>query len=408
MKRTLFNSIAALLLAILLACFTLPASAHAASQESEDNHTDTYDYCLRAHDVTIGLSEFDGKTRAELESEIIAASAFDFLIRNTANPSGVFVPITEGYSVDFSSLQKSASSGGYRITVTLPAITMSTPSVVTFRVFVADDLPHPRGVLYTFESGTSGHALPAGVLSQLPAAESILSGTSVAPEAAFPPVRDGAGEWTFSGWSPEQIHLSQSDVTFTGTWLWTALPVYTVSYTFVSGTSGRALPSGVLAKLPMPSSGVEGDVCTPQESFRAFHMLEGTWRFSGWDKASQTITDQNLTFVGEWRWHENRVVVTPASATSPMPETTPTPETTQTPQPSLAPTSEPTASPEAAPIVPVQPPNTPPGITAEGGVKMVLATGLSALVATQAFAIGSDLRVLKWYRAKKEARRANA
>ena len=43
-----------------------------------------------------------------------------------------------------------------------------------------------------------------------------------------------------------------------------------------------------------------------------------------------------------------------------------------------------------------------------GSAKMVIATVLTALVAAQAFAIASDLKVLKWYNAKKAARRAGA
>lgn len=39
---------------------------------------------------------------------------------------------------------------------------------------------------------------------------------------------------------------------------------------------------------------------------------------------------------------------------------------------------------------------------------MVIATVLTALIATQAFAIASDLKVLKWYDAKKAARRTGA
>ena len=410
MKRTIFYPLAATLLAILLVCFVLPASALAASKESEDNHTDTQDYCLRAHDVTIGLSEFSDQTRAELESDIVAASAFAFLIRDSSDLIERLVPFTGDYSLDFSNLRQEASSCGFVVAVTLPAITMSEPSVVRFRVFVTDDLPHPRDVRYAFESGTSERTLPDGVLAQLPAPESILSGTNVTPGATFSPVRDGAGMWSFSGWSPEQITLSQSDVTFTGTWLWTALPVYTVSYTFVSGTSGRTLPDGVLAKLPMSSSGIEGECVTPQESFRAVHMLEGVWRFSGWDKSSQTIADQNLAFVGTWSWHETHVVVSPPPASSATPQVTPDP--TATPCVTSAPTASPQAptSPQAplAPQTPPDPPAPPPGITTISGAKMALASGLSALIVTQVFAIGSDLKVLKWYRAKKAARRARA
>ena len=53
-----------LLLAILLVCFFVPSYALAASTRSNDNHTDTEDYCLRAHDVTIGLSAFQRQSRS--------------------------------------------------------------------------------------------------------------------------------------------------------------------------------------------------------------------------------------------------------------------------------------------------------------------------------------------------------
>ena len=407
MKQTKRTFLAAAMLAILLVCFVLPASALAASRESNDNHTDTDDYCLRAHDVTIGLSEFASKTRSELESEIVSASAFAFRIRDTVSGTGDFEPITSGYSVDFSGLTEAASSSGYVVTVSLPAISLSAPSIITFRVFVEDDLPHPRAVGYEFISGTAEHTLPDGVTAQLPAGESILSGETVTPANSFTGVRDGAGMWTFSGWSPDHVTLSDSDVLFTGTWVWTPLPVYTVTFEFVSGTGGRVLPAEVLSKLPLSTTGVDGDVFTPQDWFRSYHMVEGVWRFHGWNLASQTVSGGNLTFIGEWRWHENHVVLaqTPTATAAP----TPTPAIVTTPAPTMPP-----ASPEPAPIqVLEQTPNDPPTPKANqatgGAAKMVIAAGLAVLVAVQVFAIVGDLKVLNWYQAKKAAsRRASA
>lgn len=395
------------MLALLLACFVLPASSLAAVGTSNDNHTDTDDYCLRAHDVTIGLSEFSGKSRSELESGIVSAASFAFLIRGSANPTGEFVPITSGYSVDFSNLAEAASSSGYVITVTLPAITLPSDSSIQFRVFVVDDLPHPFAVHYAFSSGTPERTLPESVTAQLPADESIPSGTLVTPAASFTTVRDGAGVWAFSSWSPGSVTIADADVSFTGTWVWTALPVYTVSYEFVSGTSGRALPRGVLDKLPMSATGVDGDVFTAPDSFRGFHMSEGVWRFHGWNLSSQTVSGANLVFTGEWRWHENKIVVTPTPSPTPtaVPTATPTIPATVTPQQEETP-AQPAAALEQIPNDP-QPPaanNT----TVEGAAKMAVATTLSGLVATQAFAIVSDFKVLKWYNAKKAARRAGA
>ena len=408
MKQRKPARITILLLAILLVCFFVPSYALAASTRSNDNHTDTDDYCLRAHDVTIGLSEFQNQSRSELESDIISASDFAFLIRDTANETGEFVPITSGYSVNFSNLEEAATSAGYSVTVTLPAITLSEPSHITFRVYVIDDLPQPRTVSYTFESNDTGRTLPEGVYAQLPAEETILSGTTVTPPSAFSSVRDGVGQWTFSGWTPDSVTLSDSDVTFTGMWSWAQLPVYNVTFSFVSGTEGRSLPDGVLAKLPAPTTGYDGDVFTAPETFRAYHMTQGTWRFHGWIAISQTISGGDITFTGEWRWHRIKTSTADATAT---PAPTATPETT----PTVAPITAATVS-----TSPEQPPAEPPELipsdtqvpaansTAGGTAQMVIATVLTALVATQAFAIAGDLKVLKWYNMKKTARRTGA
>jgi len=406
MKRRRHNRMTTALLAILLACLLLPASALAVSTQRNDNHTDTEDYCLRAHDVTIGLSAFQNQSRAGLESEIVSAAAFTFLIRDTASETGTFVPVSSGYSVDFSNLTEAASSSGYTITVTLPAITLSEPSRIHFRVFVTDDLPQPRTVHYVFESGTAEHTLPADVTALLPADESILSGTTVTPSSAFSPVRDGVGQWTFSGWTPDSIALSESDVTFTGIWNWTQLPVYNVTFSFVSGTPGRALPDGVLAKLPAQTTALDGDVVSAPPTFRAFHLSQGTWRFHGWNGTSFIVSGQDVAFTGVWRWHENKAAVTPEAE----PTATPTP----------TPTATPFAAATVSPPSPAQPPDPlqeqipndmqvpAANNTAGGTAQMVIATVLTALVATQAFAIAGDLKVLKWYNAKKAARRTGA
>jgi len=273
-------------------------------------------------------------------------------------------------------------------------------------VFVTDDLPQPRTVRYEFVSGTAEHALPADVMVQLPAEESILSGTTVTPSGAFSPVRDGVGQWTFSGWTPDSIALSDSDVTFTGTWNWTQLPVYNVTFSFVSGTPGRALPDGVLAKLPAQTTALDGDVVSAPPTFRAFHLSQGTWRFHSWNGTSCTVSGGDVTFIGEWRWHDNKLVATPKAE----PTATPTP----------IPTATPFAAAAVSPSSPAQPPDpsqeqipnemqVPAANSTKGETaKMVIATVLAALVATQAIAAASDLKVLNWYNAKKAARRAGS
>lgn len=406
MKRTRRIFLPAALLALLLVCFILPASSLAASGHSNDNHTDTDDYCLRAHDVTVGLSEFSAKTRAELEQDIISASSFDFFIRDTSSGSEVFTPISSGYSIDFSNLSEAASSSGYVVTVTLPAITMSESSRIHFRVFVEDDLPHERNVSYLFVSATAQPELPESIRTLLPVNGVFYSGETITPDADFPAVRDGFGEWRFSGWTPESITLSDSDVTFSGLWVWTELPTHKVTYQFVSGTRGKTLPRGVTNKLPEGTKSVDGDTVTAPSSFRAYHMEEGTWRFHGWKVATQTNAGNDLTFIGEWRWHEKKAVPpTPTPTPTPSPMPTPTPSPTPTPKESQP---VPSAALPAAPAQAQSDQQPPAGGSTGGSAKMVIATVLTALVAAQAFAIASDLKVLKWYNAKKAARRAGA
>ena len=403
MKRTRFFFPVAGLLAILLVCFLSPSSALAAHGMGSDNHTDTDDYCLRAHDVTIGLSEFAAKSRSELEHDIASASSFEFLVRDTVSGTGAFEPATD-YSIDFSNLAEAASSDGYVVTVTLPAITMSESSRIHFRVFVEDDVPIPRRVGYVFVSATAEPVLPEAVLSLLPADAQYVSGDTVTPAAEFSAVRDGLGEWRFSGWSFESVTLTDSDVTFTGTWAWVSLPTHTVTYRFVSGTRGQSLPRGVLSKLPERTQCVDGDTVTPQDSFRSYHMDEGTWRFRGWNVASQTNTGSDLTFTGVWRWYEKTPTPTPAPTPTPTPSPTPTQTPTATPTATLSASPKPAApAPEQAPSD--QPPQA--GGTTGGIAQMAIATVLAALVATQAFAIASDLKVLKWYNAKKAAKGAH-
>ncbi len=396
----------ATLLAVLLTCVFAPSTALAATGLSNDNHTDTDDYCLRAHDVRIGLSEFSTKTRGELEHDIVSASAFAFFYRSD------WSAVTSGYTVNFSNLEEAVSSAGYPVTVTLDAVSMSAPSHITFRVFVVDDTPTPTPsypVTYAFVSATPEHTLPDGVLSQLPAEETAGEGETITPSFSFSAVRDGTGEWTFSGWLPESQAVADPGIAFVGSWSWTELPVYTVSYTFVSGSDGRALPAAVLAKLPSDSSGVQGDVFTPPETYRSVHIGYGVWRFKGWDISSRTIEDENITFTGTWRWYYSA----PSATDSPEPtssEPPATPTLAITPQPTLVPDTPLPSESAASAIQAVEQidnntPATPTGGPTGGLVKMLIAATLSVLVATQAFAVVSDLKVLNWYNAKKAARR---
>ncbi len=225
----------AALLALLLACLLIPLTALAATSLGNDNHTDTDDYCLRAHDVRIGLSEFSTRTRTQLEADIVSASAFEFYYRSD------WSSVTSGYSVDFSSLVDAVSSTGYPVTVTLDPVSMSVSSYVTF--------PCSRG----------RHADPDALLSRdVPVISATPGSTCPGFSPSCPQIRSQdrrnrrapflmdavarrRGRVTFSGWTARRSVRHRPGVAFTGYWIWTALRVF-VEYVFVSSSSGRALP----------------------------------------------------------------------------------------------------------------------------------------------------------------------
>ena len=405
MKR--FNTIrmAAILLVMLLAYLLAPVASLAASGMSNDNHTDTADYCLRAHDVSVQLSEFSSKSRSQLESDIISAAQFEFYYRSD------WSTVTSGYSVDFSSLTNEPTSSGYVVTVTLSAVAMSTPSQISFRVFVEDD---SRTVSYFFVSKTDGRSLPPDVLTRQPAATRANPGDVITPDASFSSVRDGAGVWSFQGWSPESDTVGASDLSFYGGWSWSSMPVHSVHYRFISTNSSYTLPSAVLAKLPADTSGVQGDVFTAPGSYHSVEIDGGYWRFVGWDTVSQTIDDSDIVFTGTWRWRSYSTasydITEPTGSVSPAVET-PLPSVT----PTLAPET-PAPTPHEIQVLEQTDNEIPPqsgasGNTTDTGAAVIaaqvtVAGGLGSLVATQTVGMVGDFKVLNWYNRKKAARRA--
>lgn len=131
---------------VLLFSFASGTQAYGATALGNDNHTDTADYCMRAHDVTINLSQLKQLSGAALEGEIANASNFAFLIRNSAPNFNNWTKVTSGYTIDLSQIQQTATTTGYPITVALPQITATVNSTIVFRLFVVDDLPEePAG-----------------------------------------------------------------------------------------------------------------------------------------------------------------------------------------------------------------------------------------------------------------------
>ncbi len=399
-------------IAIMLVCFCLQSTAHAATQLPNDNHTDTADYCMRAHDVTIGLSEFSSMTRAELENEIVLKSGFLLRIRDSAPAFNDWVLVTSGYTIDFSALQEAETAIGYPVVVTLPVITPGVTSQIAFRVFVVDDSPPVYQVSYQFISATPGHNLPAAILSLKPDDTTGAVGDVFTPPATY--TSGGSnGIWSFIGWDIASQTITDHDVLFVGQWVWQTNPEYNIEYQFVSISSSRSLPDEVLALLPANATGIAGTIVTPQSIFSTVRGHAGYWQFTGWNTPSQVVADHDIVFIGAWEW------IT-------LHYSTPTPTVEPSPTPTLCLDVETTPAPVLAPVD-----NTPNwsiqiisdendsddidssnnavknNATGNAGseigdlLRMVIALALTSIVSIQVVGIASDLRVLKWYKARK-------
>ena len=86
---------------------------------------------------------------------------------------------------------------------------------------------------------------------------------------------------------------------------------YTVTYTYVSGTPDKTLPSSITAPAVVSEKHTGDVVASPTGQTDVEDTAnQGTWHFNGWDKASVTIGTANETVTGTWNF-----VPTPPAAT---------------------------------------------------------------------------------------------
>lgn len=65
---------------ILVLCFTLAVLPVFAASSGREHHKDTIDYCIRVHDVIVGLQELEGKSESEKIEIVESASKYSIYI----------------------------------------------------------------------------------------------------------------------------------------------------------------------------------------------------------------------------------------------------------------------------------------------------------------------------------------
>ncbi|MDY5126929.1 SHIRT domain-containing protein [Actinotignum sp. SLA_B059] len=171
------------------------------------------------------------------------------------------------------------------------------------------------GVTSTFVSGTAGKELPEGVKKQPPAIDTkngagYTEGDTVASAVPdFTAVPDGNGQWTFQSWDATTKKVTGADQEFIGTWVWHQ-QLFKVTHEFQAADGAKkALPEALAARTPADNLGENGQgfpkgtLVTPTDTFDKARYSDApgeVWSFTGWDRASDTITDADVHFLGYW------------------------------------------------------------------------------------------------------------
>ena len=173
----------------------------------------------------------------------------------------------------------------------------------------------PYGVTYSYHN-----SVPAEVMDTLPTDKgtyTVKDQVTVKIPTAKEVAVDGY-KWTFKGWQldgkdvkSEQVNMTVGGLHFEGIWEREALPAaeYPVTYEYVSGTEGAALPWNVIDSLPVNKyTYAEGEKVTTAMKPDDVVFGEYTWKFQGWTLNGTAVAPNTqvpmakggLNFVGTW------------------------------------------------------------------------------------------------------------
>ena len=173
----------------------------------------------------------------------------------------------------------------------------------------------PYGVTYSYHN-----SVPAEVMDTLPTDKGTYTVKDQVP-VQIPTAKEVAVDgykWTFKGWQldgkdvkSEKVNMTVGGLHFKGIWECEALPAaeYPVTYEYVSGTEGAALPWNVNDSLPVNKyTYAEGEKVTTAMKPDDVVFGEYTWKFQGWTLNGTAVAPNTqvpmakggLHFVGTW------------------------------------------------------------------------------------------------------------
>lgn len=127
------------------------------------------------------------------------------------------------------------------------------------------------------------------------------------------PVDPEKDKHTFAGWYVDEALTTLFDFVETPITedivlyaKWEPVPTFNAQHVFVSGTEGMELPADVNNLLPTNLTDLEtGIVVAPTVPVATEVEIEdGKWTFQGWNPESATVFDEDIVFIGTWKFEE--------------------------------------------------------------------------------------------------------
>ena len=182
-------------------------------------------------------------------------------------------------------------------------------------------VPNKHNVTYEYKSGTKGMDLPDALKKKAPSpvtdkvkGDKVTSPVPTGKEATFRDEKN-KGTWKFKSYDKSDVTIVDKDEHVVGTWVFEKDPApktYKVTHKFESEDPNVELPEAVKKLLPSDQTGKkDGSKVTPTTPAKTtVETNEGTWTFTGYDKAEKTVDGKDVEFIGKWKFTPKTYKVT--------------------------------------------------------------------------------------------------
>lgn len=228
------------------------------------------------------------------------------------------------YGKYFAPTYKAVAKPGYRLTkITVDGKETDLTAgnaVVTEHQYSFDPLRANRNiqvasekapqVIYQYKD-TEGNDLPEEVLNAVdpvPTKKMVPMGSDVAtPQLERPSydMQDGSGTWSLKTTPPDLTNVTEDTIQ---TYIWEFLPNHKVTYEYVSGTPGKALPQEVTDLTPQEATVKHLADYTSQQPLKTkVETPYGAWVFQGNDHDSFTKVTEDKQVIGTWIFEKAKI-----------------------------------------------------------------------------------------------------